>query len=316
MDDLLPLVSIVMPCFNALAFLDGSVGSILAQTFENWELIAVDDGSSDGTLAWLQAVGDPRVHAVHQDNGGVSSARNKGIERARGRFIAFLDADDRWDARFLQRMTQALDSRPDAVLAYCGWQNVGRPGPAGAPYVPPDIECTAKRETLFAGCQWPIHAALVQREAVVAAGGFDTSLQNAEDYALWLSIGTTGALVRVPEVLAYYIFHSETQASRHRARAALQFFAVQQRYLARHPEFMRTLGTRRCRDLTVGTLMHRGFECYWADELDDARLIFTTVMRHWYGQKSDWRLMLPSWLPLRWHAALIRMMRNRQETPS
>jgi len=89
-----PLVSIVMPCYNAAAHLPDSVGSVLAQSVGDWELIAVDDGSTDDTLAWLQAQPDARIRLLTQTNQGVSAARNAGLDAARGDYVAFLDADE------------------------------------------------------------------------------------------------------------------------------------------------------------------------------------------------------------------------------
>src|SRR5512139_2260386 len=206
-----PTVSVIMPCYNAVPHLPASVGSVLAQTFTDWELIAIDDGSCDGTLAWLRAQADTRIRPLTQGNRGVSAARNAGLTAARGAYVSFLDADDTWAPAFLEKMLAALRSRPDAVLAYCGWQNLGLPGGRGEPFVPPDYENAAKAETLFAGCRWPIHAALVKREAVLAAKGFDSALKNAEDYALWLRVAMSAPIVRVGEVLAFYHFHDGTQ---------------------------------------------------------------------------------------------------------
>lgn len=302
-----PRISIVMPCYNAAAHLPSSVGSVLAQTFPDWELVAVDDGSSDSTQAWLHAQGDPRIHVHAQTNEGVSSARNAALSKARSAYIAFLDADDTWHPAFLEKMLAALDSRPDAVLAYCGWQNVGLMGARGEPFVPPDYENAAKPETLFAGCRWPIHAALVKREAVLAVNGFDLALKNAEDYALWLRVATAAPIVRVPEVLAFYHFHGTGQASGDRARAALQHWQAQQKYLATHPAFGATLGASRIRVLTTGELLKRGYACYWQRDLPAARQIFRTVMKQGYGRPSDWARMSLSWLPESWHRFLIAL---------
>lgn len=306
-----PGVSIIMPCYDAAAHLPASVGSVLAQTFADWELIAVDDGSRDGTLAWLQAQTDGRIRAVTQPNRGVSAARNAGLDLARGRFVAFLDADDTWAADFLEKMLAALQARPGAVLAYCGWQNLGLPGDRGAPFVPPDYENAHKAETLFAGCRWPIHAALVRREAVLEAGGFDPALSNAEDYALWLRIATAAPIVRLPEVLAFYHFHGNGQASADHARAALQHWRAQLKYLAVHPGLRVTLGPSRTRELTTGQLLKCGYARYWQRDLPAARAIFRAVMRQGYGTLTDWRYMLPAWLPESWHRWLI-VQRDRK----
>ena len=300
-----PAVSIVMPCFNARAHLPVSVGSVLNQTFADWELIAVDDGSTDDTRSWLEAQDDPRISVLHQRNCGVSAARNAGLAHARGDLIAFLDADDTWEPSFLAEMHAALVDRPDVVLAYCGWQNLGLAGGRGQPFVPPDYETPDKEVALFTSCRWPIHAALVRRAAVLAAGGFDTTLKNAEDYALWLRVGTTAAIVRVPKVLAYYHFHDGTQASSQAARAALHHLQAELRYLNERPQFAAALGARRVRELTLGRLLARGYERYWKRDLRTARPIFKAVMLRGYGTVRDWLHMLPAWLPERLHRALL-----------
>jgi glycosyltransferase involved in cell wall biosynthesis len=311
-ESMTPCVSIIMPCYNAAAHLPSSVGSVLAQTFNDWELIAIDDGSSDATLDWLRKQSDPRFRIHSQANQGVSAARNAGLARASGRYVAFLDADDTWAAHFLGKMVAALQANPSAVLAYCGWQNLGLTGGRGEPFVPPDYENDKKAETLFAGCRWPVHAALVIRVAVLAAGGFDRTLKNAEDYALWLRVATTAPIIRVPEVLAFYHFHGGEQASGDHARAALQHWQVQQEYLAGHPELGTVLGKSRARELMIGALLARGYACYWQRDLPAARKIFRAVMKQVYGTLTDWKYMLPAWLPLSWHQRLIGL-RNRDE---
>lgn len=303
-----------MPCFNAAAHLPESVGSVLAQTFDDWELIAVDDGSSDGTLTWLQAQTDARIRPLTQPNQGVSAARNAGLAKAHGTFVAFLDADDTWAANFLEKMLAALQPRHDAVMAYCGWQNLGLPGGRGEPFVPPDYENSAKAETLFAGCRWPIHATLVRRAAVLAANGFDPALKNSEDYALWLRVATSAPIVRVPEVLAFYHFHGGDQASSNKALAALHHLHAQQNYLAQHPDFHAALGKSRARELMLGELLKRAFACYWQRDLPAARTIFRAVMKQGYGTLSDWKYMLPAWLPESWHRRLIELRDRKTQT--
>jgi glycosyltransferase involved in cell wall biosynthesis len=311
-----PLISVVMPCYNGSAYLAGSVGSVLAQTFSNWELIVVDDGSTDSTLAWLQTQTDPRLLVHVQSNQGVSAARNAGLGLVRGKYVAFLDADDTWAPTFMEKLLAVMEREPNAVLTYCGWQNVGLPGQRGEPFIPPDYEAPAKREALFAGCRWPIHAALSRREAIIAAGGFDKHLKNAEDYALWLEIASIAPIVRVPEVLAYYHFHGGQQASGNRARGALQLLSAQKSYLTRHPDFAAQLGLKRRRNLLYGNLLKQGYERYWKRDLQSARVIFRHVMRAGYGGAKDWLYMLPSLLPMPIHKLMIQTLGSSADKTS
>ena len=114
-----PTVSIIMPCFQNGETLARSVRSVQAQTFEGWELIAVDDGSTDDTLARLRALAatEPRMRVLHQENGGVSAARNAGIDAAQGEWLFFLDADDRLTADALSTL---LDMANGALDVVCG----------------------------------------------------------------------------------------------------------------------------------------------------------------------------------------------------
>ena len=114
-----PEISLVMPCYQNGATLERTVRSILAQTFADWELIAVDDGSTDDTGARLDALAkeEPRMRVLHQANGGVSAARNAGMACARGRFIGFVDADDYLLPGVLEALLAMTDERTDIVCA-------------------------------------------------------------------------------------------------------------------------------------------------------------------------------------------------------
>lgn len=112
-----PLVSVVMPCYNYASFVGDAVDSVLSQTYQNIELIIINDGSTDDTKEILEAISDNRVMVLHIENSGVSTARNKGIELARGQFIAFIDADDLWSPDKIQQQVQAFKKHPDC--SYC-----------------------------------------------------------------------------------------------------------------------------------------------------------------------------------------------------
>jgi glycosyltransferase involved in cell wall biosynthesis len=305
-----PGVSIVMPCFNAETFVEKSINSVLGQTFSNFELITVNDGSTDNTLAVLRqhANGDHRIRVLSQSNKGVSAARNLGLEMASGKYVAFLDADDYWDEEFLSLMVSAIEGS-GAALAYCGWQNIGSKSSSNEPFIPPDYEDEDKLEKLFRNCRWPIHAALSERAAVVSAGGFDERFKTSEDYYLWLQVAGFNPIVRVPKVLAYYIHHGESQATSNAANMALNHFSVQQEFLRSYPQVQEIIGEH-IPDLTYGELLRKGYNCYWRHDLQSARKIFKKVMMARYGSLSDWKYMAPSLLPLGLHEALMRMFRQ------
>lgn len=303
----LPLISVVMPCFNAEKYIPAGTASVFGQRYPNLELIAVNDGSTDNTLALLQAIPDQRLKIINQANTGVCEARNQGILAAKGDLIAFLDADDTWHPDCLTKLYQALAEAPSAALAYCGWQNIGLPGGQGLPYVPPDLEAGDKLTALFTNCCWPIHACLCQREAIISAGLFDKRLVTSEDYLLWLKIASRHKIVRVPEVLAFYHFHGGAQATGNKAKTALNHWQAQQLFIEENPDTAQQLGLEQCRRIMRHELLQRGMECYWKRDLTAARAIFRKVMRQGYGSLKDWKLMLPALLPYSVHRQLISL---------
>ena len=278
-------ISIIMPCYNAAAHLYKSIKSVLQQTFKDIELIVVNNGSTDQSIQILQDIRDPRLRIINESIKGVCSARNRGLAEAKSNYIAFLDADDTWRLDCLEKLYSALQKDRKAVLAYCGWQNVGLPGEKGMPYVPPDYESEGKYEYLT----------------------------NAEDYKLWLQIAWFHKIIRVPEAMAFYHFHSGPQATKNRAKAAKEHWSVQREFLQKHPDISKKFGFRRIRELTHGELLKRGYVCYWERDMDSARQIFRIVMKQGYGTLKDWKYMIPALFPLSLHSTLIRLAeRNKR----
>ena len=309
-----PLVSVIMPCLNAAHYISRSVDSALGQTFQAIELIVVDDGSTDNSLEILSEVKDPRLKVFSQSHKGVSVTRNRGLSEANGDLIAFLDTDDTWHPEILKKLYSALEFSPKAVLAYCGWQNVGLPGGRGKPFVPRDYEQSNKIETLLRDCPWPIHAVLTRRNVIEEAGGFDERFATSEDHLLWLRVATRYPIVRVPEVLAYYHFHQGIQATMDSVRAAFNHYFVQLEFLKEQPQIANYLGYRRIRELTCGELLKRGYICYWDRDLSSARKIFQLVMKTGYGTVKDWKYMLPALLPINFHRFLIKTFSSDGDT--
>lgn len=145
-----PLISVIIPVYKVENYLKACVESVLAQTYSNYEIILVDDGSPDNCPQMCDdfVARDSRIRVIHKKNGGLSSARNAGIDDARGEFMAFLDSDDLWSPMFLKRLYQAI-SEMDADFAVCQFQQF-RNTEDIAPAAPAQTVCFS-RETAF-GC--------------------------------------------------------------------------------------------------------------------------------------------------------------------
>lgn len=304
----MPRVSVVMPCYNAAEHIGAAIDSVMAQTYADLELVIVDDGSSDASVSVVEhrAARDTRLRLIRQQNRGAGPARNCGLAHATGTLVAFLDADDYWSPLLLERLVAALDAHA-VDLAYCGWQNIGVGGGRGQPYVPPDYSSEDLAVLFLGGCRWPIHAVVVQRHLIDAAGGFDERYSSCMDYDLWLRMAPACRVVLVPEVLAFYRHHGAGQITRNRTRVALNHYAVQQRFLRAHPAIAKRVGRRTVRRLTLGELRKRGFLAYWARDLTTARILFRRCLGAGYFEPGDLKYMLPSLMPLALHRRLLAL---------
>jgi glycosyltransferase involved in cell wall biosynthesis len=289
-----PRISIVMPCYNSEAFVAAAVDSVLAQTCQDFELIVIDDGSTDGSAAILASYGE-RLRVLRQPNHGVSAARNVGIAAARGEFIGFLDADDWWEPDFLEAMLGGM-SDPRTAIAYCGWQNVGVG--EGKPFVPPDYEGPDKLHHLlrFASL-WPIHAILIRRNMMPPGIPFNPEYPACEDYDLWLRIASFHRIQRVPRVLAYYRKHGDANATSDQARVARFNLLVKQRFLADFPELARHIPRARLREYLAGGIVDRGYRCLWKGDLKNAHGIFRHALRTGVIGLKDLKYAIPALLP-------------------
>jgi hypothetical protein len=182
-----PAVSVVIPTYQRRDMVVRAVESVLTQTYRDFELIVVDDGSTDGTADGLARFGDA-IRYEWQPNAGVSAARNAGLRTARGRLVAFLDSDDRWLPDHLAVLTEMLARHPEAVLATTSPRRVigGRAGPEKAYiYDPLPVH-------FFAISFGYPSCVAVRRDAVDAAGGFDESMQVHEAVDLFMRLCVDG----------------------------------------------------------------------------------------------------------------------------
>jgi glycosyltransferase involved in cell wall biosynthesis len=210
-----PRVSVIIPAYNAAEFVAETIDSALVQTYRDFEVVVVDDGSTDATAEILATYGSA-ITVLQQPNGGPAAARNCALRAARGALVAPLDADDGWEDTFLALMVERLDRAPQTVVGvFAGWVAVDRSGNEipnqrivrGAPV---DL-----RE-LALGNRFQPSAVLVRHAAIVDAGGFDEALpRGVEDWDLWLRLAAQGGeFVAVDRCLCRYRVYGESVSHR------------------------------------------------------------------------------------------------------
>jgi GT2 family glycosyltransferase len=309
-----PLVSVIMPCFNAAPYVNEAVSSVLGQTYGNVELIVVDDGSTDGSdtiLARLAELHSGRIRLLHSNRLGPYPARNLALRQASGEFIAFLDADDWWLPQTLEKLHATL-LEADADIAYCGWQNVGE-GMESPSYVPPAYEEEDPVAHFLRSCPWPIHAALVKRTVVEQVGGFSERRFASMDYDFWLrALAETRRIKRVPEVLAFYRWHQLGQVSAVKWRQVLDALDAQQDFIRHNPSLVAHLSAERLRDLTEGQVLRQAYRAFWKRDLVSARKLFRHAAAKGTYRLGDLRYILSAFLPMPMYRGLIKLTERRQ----
>ena len=204
------MVSVVIPLYNKAAHIQRAIDSVLAQTCGDFELIGVDDGSTDGSGDIVRRYTDPRIRLITQENAGVSAARNRGVADAKAELVAFLDGDDEWMLDLLETVLALRTRFPQAAVWGAGYVKIT---PAGEYVQEPLREEVCQsvdgllidffRESLV--CQ-PIHMStmLVNKNALSEIGGFRTKMAYGEDTDLWFRLALRYPFAYMPGIKAIY----------------------------------------------------------------------------------------------------------------
>lgn len=183
-----PAVSVVIPTYNAATFVREAIQSALDQTYQDLEIIVIDDGSSDKTESVVGSFGEA-VRYVKQENQGAGAARNRGIAMARGRYVAFLDADDLWLPQKLAEQVPLLDADPELGLVHSDWAVVSEKGPKEPSYLSRLPTASGYIFDELAQCGFILTSCtVVRRSCLENIDWFDETLSIAQDYDLWLRI--------------------------------------------------------------------------------------------------------------------------------
>lgn len=192
----MPRVSVVIPTYNRADMVSDAIQSVLDQTYSDWELIVVDDGSQDNTRDVVASYRDPRIHYVYQENRKLPGARNTGIRTSKGEYLAFLDSDDLFTPEKLERQVAALDSSPEIGLVASGWTEVDMQHNLLRTLQPWRLKPGLALSDWLYGNPFIVPAVLVRRDWLVRVGLFDEQQHYVEDWDLWLRLVYTGCVMR------------------------------------------------------------------------------------------------------------------------
>ena len=203
----MPTISVIIPTYNGARYIREAIDSVLAQTYTDYEIIVVDDGSTDDTAAILQSYGD-RINPIHQPNQKLPTARNNGVAASKGKYIAFLDSDDQFLPDKLQIQARMLDENPDLGLVASGHEEIDEAGRSISithPWIHfPNISLES---ILFYGLA-PPSAVLIRRDWFELVGGFDPAFIYTEDMDFWYRLALSGCpMAWSPPTLIRYRIH-------------------------------------------------------------------------------------------------------------
>jgi hypothetical protein len=196
-----PKVSVLMTCYNAASTIEESVRSVIAQTFTDWELVLVDNCSTDGSMDIVRSIADPRVKITQLDrNHGRTPALNIGLGKARGEYLAILDADDISAPHRFALQVECLQANSGVVAVASWYQNIDSKGKMVNEVVIPTTNLELVRK-LASNCPFMNSAMMFKTEPTREVGGYDESFQYSQDLALWLGLASLGEFRSIPEFL-------------------------------------------------------------------------------------------------------------------
>lgn len=206
----MPLISVVVPAYNVEKTIKETIQSILNQTFTDFELIVINDGSTDGTLGVVKTIEDTRLKVFSYENAGLPEARNRGIVRSTGEFITFIDADDLWTADKLELQLEALQKHPEAGLAYSWTSFMDSEGKTFSKDVPVFFNGNVYPQLLVGNFINSGSNVMLRRQAIESVGKFDASLKSIEDWEYWLRVAAKWPFVVIPK---YQILYRQSPTS-------------------------------------------------------------------------------------------------------
>jgi glycosyltransferase involved in cell wall biosynthesis len=199
-----PTISVIIPAYNSEKTISYTIQSVLNQTFSNLELIVINDGSQDSTLEVITQIPDSRIQVFSYPNAGGNVSRNRGLHRAVGEFVSFLDADDLWTRDKLQSQLKALQENVTAKVAYSWTDYIDKNGEFILSGKRVNFKGNVYENLLLNNFLENGSNPLICRKALITLGGFDESLSAAQDWDMWLRLASKFNFICVPSVQILY----------------------------------------------------------------------------------------------------------------
>ena len=313
-----PRLSVVIPLYNKAGQIARALDSVLAQTVRDFELIVVDDGSTDAGAAVVQACLDPRVRLHCQPNGGVSAARNQGVALARSPLVAFLDADDAWLPDHLERLWRSRLAVPDAVAWAANYEIVepdGRRTPGVRLDSPSRVVLTPENFYRIALQGSPVcsSAVMVDKVALLEAGGFPVGVRLGEDLDTWIRLLFSGAIAFDPQPGACYHADGDDRAlTRHAPPARYVFFDTGETWRRAHPQAVQ-VGADMEEFHNFFRISHAHHQIKWGDKAAGRAVLRACDTRAFADERR--RLLRMSLLPQWAYQGLTRLKRALKPVP-
>jgi glycosyltransferase involved in cell wall biosynthesis len=318
-----PMFSVVIPTYNRASFVIKAVDSVLRQSFNDYEIIVVDDGSTDTTTQALERYGT-RITLIHQANSGVSAARNAGIRKASGRWVAFLDSDDEWEENYLARQSEQISSNP-SVIAFISNAIKIRPGGRSHTYFEDTILKRFGMRTfvrikrpfraIMNHSHWFLQSVVVRRDVLLRTGLFDTALAIAEDRDVIARLALEGEFGFNKEVLVKVYRRTEPIRNLAAARGSMQarksfekvFENLRRDRRLRFMERLMLAKVSSANQREIGNLLLA------QADVRQARAIYKQALTTYPSLRSLIKYLV-SLLPSRFAVILVRRSRNLRDT--
>lgn len=292
------MISVVIPLYNKEKAITATLQSVFAQSYTDFEVIVVDDGSKDNSLQVVQAIQDPRLRVIHKENGGVSSARNRGIKEAKGDYIALLDGDDLWESTFLEEQVKLIRDFPRAgmwgVNTAFLMQGKAYKWPQGMPegyrgYV--ENYFGTKHNDLFCSS-----SVVIRRDVFENVGYFDERISASEDLDMWYRIILKYPIVYYDKVLVYYNRDAENRVAYDTGKRFPLTKDIKYYFDKHNEEFdCNPVFSRYMNNYVASKLLQYGFYFGTEQERKDSDVVVSKLRYQDIHPKYRWIFKTPRW---------------------